>query len=207
MLLVAHELQTGCALVPQIDPMYGPDKLQRSHAGCSSARPVACGSIVMGDSGFGIFQVAYSCQVNQKNFVFRLTSQRFKMLVKQATLVEQEDDQEGCQTYYLNWQPSARDRQANPHIPEGSAVEVYLHKLALDNGESLFLVSDIEVDGLSIGGLYERRYDVEFDIRDIKVTMDTERTRAKSVDTVMKELLSSIIAFNLVTQFRRRLLS
>ncbi len=23
MLLVAHELQTGCALVPQIDPMYG----------------------------------------------------------------------------------------------------------------------------------------------------------------------------------------
>ncbi len=80
---------------------------------------------------------------------------------------------------------------ANPHIPEGSAVEVYLHKLALDNGESLFLVSDIEVDGLSIVGSTS----VDTMLSSTFVTCDDgHRTRAKSVDTVMKELLSSIIA-------------
>ncbi|MFO1064332.1 MAG: hypothetical protein U0892_10760 [Pirellulales bacterium] len=50
----------------------------------------------------------------------------------------------------------------------------------------------------------QARYDVEFDIRDVKVTLETERIRAKSVDMMMKELLASIIAYNLVVQFRRQ---
>ncbi|MFO1064871.1 MAG: hypothetical protein U0892_13480 [Pirellulales bacterium] len=29
-LLVAHELQTGCAVVPQIDPMYGPNNVSEA---------------------------------------------------------------------------------------------------------------------------------------------------------------------------------
>ena len=34
--------------------------------------------------------------------------------------------------------------------------------------------------------------------------MDTENIRAKKLDTVMKELLGSVIAYNLVAQFRRQ---
>jgi hypothetical protein len=34
-----------------------------------------------------------------------------------------------------------------------------------------------------------RTYDVEFDIRDLKVTMDTENIQATQLDTVLKELL------------------
>jgi hypothetical protein len=34
--------------------------------------------------------------------------------------------------------------------------------------------------------------------------MDTENIRAKSCDTMMKELLGSVIAFNLVMQFRKQ---
>lgn len=51
---------------------------------------------------------------------------------------------------------------------------------------------------------YQRRYDVEFDIRDLKVTMDTENIRAKSVDTMKKELYGSVIAYNLVAQLRKQ---
>lgn len=204
MLLVAHELQTGCAMVPQIDPMYGPDNSSEAKQAAQAIAELPDNSIVMADSGFGIFQVAWSCKTHKKNFVIRLTNQRFKTLVKQAQRVEKEDEPEGCQTYYLNWHPSAHDRQANPHLPEDASIEVFIHKIELDNLQSLMLVSDIEVDGLSVGQLYEHRYDVEFDIRDVKVTMDTESLRAKSVDTVMKELLGSIIAFNIVTQFRRQ---
>ena len=52
--------------------------------------------------------------------------------------------------------------------------------------------------------LYSKRYDVEFDIRDVKVTMDTENILAQRLDTVLKELMAAIIAFNLVAQFRRQ---
>ncbi len=45
---------------------------------------------------------------------------------------------------------------------------------------------------------------MEFDIRDLKVTMGTENIRAKRLDTVLKELLGSVIAYNLVAQFRRQ---
>ena len=45
---------------------------------------------------------------------------------------------------------------------------------------------------------------MEHDIRDVKVTLDTENIRAKSVDMLHKELLTSMVAYNLVVQFRRQ---
>ena len=66
------------------------------------------------------------------------------------------------------------------------------------------MVSNVAADASSLGELYLRRYDIEFDIRDLKVTMDTENIRAQKLDTVMKELLGSVIAYNLVAQFRRQ---
>ena len=79
-----------------------------------------------------------------------------------------------------------------------------LHDVILDNGKSLYEVSNLEVDASSAAELYSYRYDVEFDIRDIKVTMDTENIRGKSVEMVRKELMTSVVAYNLVAQFRRQ---
>ena len=45
---------------------------------------------------------------------------------------------------------------------------------------------------------------VEHDIRDIKVALDTENLRSQSVEMMKKELLTSIVAYNLVVQFRRQ---
>ncbi len=41
------------------------------------------------------------------------------------------------------------------------------------------------------------------DIRDVKVTLNTERIRAHSREMFEKELLTSLVAYNLVVQFRR----
>ncbi|MEO6436396.1 MAG: IS4 family transposase, partial [Tepidisphaeraceae bacterium] len=41
-------------------------------------------------------------------------------------------------------------------------------------------------------------------IRNVKVVLNTEGIAAKSVDMFTKELLMSIVAYNLVTQFRRQ---
>ena len=44
---------------------------------------------------------------------------------------------------------------------------------------------------------------MEHDIRDVKVTLNTERIRARSREMLEKELLTSLVAYNLVVQFRR----
>jgi len=51
---------------------------------------------------------------------------------------------------------------------------------------------------------YSHRYDVEHDIRDLKVTMSLETIRCRTDEMVKKELLTSIVAYNLVIQFRRQ---
>ena len=200
-LMVAHEMQTGCALVPQVDPMYGPNNSSEAKQAEQIIDRLPENSIVLADSGFGIFSVAFHCQLRAKPFVLGLTKQRYKAYIKKATLIE---EAAGYRTYHLIWNPTAKERKKHPALPADAAVEAFIHQVDLENEQTLELVTSVEVDGLSVGELYRRRYDVEFDIRDLKVTMDSENIRAKSVDTVMKELLGSVIAYNLVAQLRKQ---
>lgn len=201
MLMVASELATGCVLVPEVNAMYGQNNSSEAAQAERVIDRLPHDALVLADSGFGIFRVAYHCESRNKDFVLRLTGSRFKSLRKQATLVE---DEKGFHTWHLQWRPSPHDRKNNPHLPQDAQVEVFVHEIELEGGKKLYLVSNVEADAASLGELYLRRYDIEFDIRDLKVTMDTENLRAKKLDTVMKELLGSVIAYNLVAQFRRQ---
>lgn len=201
MLMVASELATGCVLVPEVDAMYGENNSSEAAQAERVIDRLPGDALVLADSGFGIFRVAFHCDQRDQEFVFRLTASRFKALQKKATLVQ---DEQGFRTWYLPWQPSHKDRKSNPHLPQDATIEVFVHQIELEGEQNLYLVSNVEADAASLGALYLRRYDVEFDIRDLKVTMDTENLRAKKLDTVMKELLGSVIAYNLVAQFRRQ---
>jgi hypothetical protein len=114
------------------------------------------------------------------------------------------DEGEGFKTYYLNWKPSVKDRKSNPGLPDDASIEVFVHEVKLVSGMTLAMVSSLEIDAFSAAELYRHRYDVEFDIRDVKVTMDTENIRAKSVEMVLKEIMTSVVAYNLAAQFRRQ---
>ena len=164
-------------------------------------RRLPAGSIVLADSGSEIFSVASATVQAGREVMFRLTKSRFKPLRRQAAVFEEGD---GYTTWRLRWTPSGKDRQSHPELPEDAAVDVWLREVPLDNGETLYLVTTLPVAAQQVGEFYRRRYDVEHDIRDVKVTLDTERIRAKSVSMVKKELLTSIVAYNLVIQFRRQ---
>jgi len=56
---------------------------------------------------------------------------------------------------------------------------VLLHEVEVSPELTLYLITNLDLDGLSAANIYQRRYDVEFDIRDLKVTLDTENIRAK----------------------------
>lgn len=201
MLMVAAELQTGCALLPQIDPMYGPNRSSEARQSAMIVKELPENSIVMADSGFGIYSVAHHSTRAGHDILFRLTKSRFNSMVKKSKLIDSGD---GYCSYALDWKPSQKDRKTNPDLPIDSVTQVILHCVDLDNGTCLYLVSSLEIDSHSAAELYSRRYDIEFDIRDLKVTMDTENIRARSVSMMKKELMASVIAFNLVMQFRRQ---
>lgn len=200
-MLVAHEMHSSCCLVPEIGAMYGSNnageiKLFKRMV----AERIPSGSIIMADSGFGVFSAAYHSQLNDQRFIFALTAQRFHSHVKRAACVDQGD---GFKSYEYLWNPSPKERRKHPEIPEDAELRVWIHQIELDNGKMIQVVSDLPYDAWTMAELYRHRYDGEFDIRDVKVTMDVENMRARQYDTIMKELYGSVMAYNLVVQFRR----
>ncbi len=200
-LMIANELQSGCAMLPQIDPMYGENNASEAVQAQRIVKELPANSIVMADSGFGIYSVAHHTAAAGHDFLFRLTNSRFQSLCKKAKLI---DEGPTHKSFYLLWRPSAHDRRTNPSLPKDASLEVVLHEVQIRPGETLPLVSNLNLDGVASSNLYSRRYDVEFDIRDLKVTMDAENIRAKSVEMFKKELYTSVVAYNLVAQFRRQ---
>ena len=200
LLLMAHELQSSCALLPEIGAMYGPDNTSEAQLTRQLASRLPRASIVLADAGFGIFSVAHALVSAGQSILLRLTKSRFKSLTRQATLV---DEWEGHRTWRLSWTPSPKDRQSNPELPEDAALDVWVHAVPLGQ-ETLHLVTTLPVSSVQAGEFYARRYDVEHDLRDVKVTLDIESIRAQSVEMFRKELLTSLVAYNLVVQFRRQ---
>lgn len=200
MLMVAHELESGCALIPEFGAKYGPDNTSEARQATAIGRRIPRGSLVLADAGFGIFSVAYAMIGEAHNILFRLTKSRFKALRRQAELIEKTPS---SARYRLTWVPSKRDRDGNPDLPANAQLEVFLHEVELKNGESLYMVTTLAVTSDLAAEYYGRRYDVEHDIRDVKVSLGIENIRAKSDEMVQKELLCSIVAYNLVVQLRR----
>jgi hypothetical protein len=59
-------------------------------------------------------------------------------------------------------------------------------------------ILDESIDGEQIGGLYERRWEGEVDIRSIKATMKMDILRCKSPEMVRKEIWAHLLAYNLL---------
>lgn len=200
MLMVAHELESGCALIPEFGAMYGPKRTSEAKQAAAIASRIPSGSLVLADAGFGIFSVAWAMVGAGHDILFRLTKSRFKALSRRCEVIERTAH---STQYRLTWTPSAKDRQTNSELPAQASLEVVLHEVELENGEYLYLVTTMPIPSEVAAEYYSHRYDVEHDIRDVKVSMGVESIRAKSDEMVQKELLCSVVAYNLVVELRR----
>lgn len=197
LLTVAHELQSGCATIPELGAMYGPDNDSEASQAVRLLDRLPPDSLVVTDAGFGIFFVAHAAVRAGHQLLSRLTKVRFRALVKQATPLA------GGKRFRLAWRPSAKERAAHPELPADACVEVELHEATLPDGEPLYLVTTLSLETAEAARWYARRYDVEHDIRDVKVTLELEKLRAKSDEMVRKELYCGLVAYNLVQELRR----
>ena len=200
MITVAHELRSGAALRPEFGAMYGDKNTSEAKQAMAIAKRIPAGSIVLADSGYGIFSVVRTMLAEGHGVLFRLTKSRFKSMQRKAELIEQTAT---GKRYRLCWKPSSMDRKTNLDLPADAQIEVELHEIELDGGEKLYLVTSMELSSEQAAELYARRYDVEHDIRDLKVTLGVENMRAQSDEMVRKEMLCSMVAYNLVVQLRR----
>ena len=107
-------------------------------------------------------------------------------------------------TYSHTWRPSVKERQTPPDLPPDAVIEVRLHEIRIHDTLTLFLVTSLPHPAEELSELYRHRGDVEVDLRNLKVVLNTERIEARSVEMFHKELLTSLVAYNLVTQFRRQ---
>jgi hypothetical protein len=200
MLMVAHELESGCALIPDFGAMYGPNRTSEAKQAATIASRIPPGSLVLADAGFGIFSVAWAMIGAGHDVLFRLTKSRFKALSRRAEVI---DETAQSSRYRLRWTLSAKDHQTNPELSAKACLQVFLHKVELAGGEYLYLVTTLPISSELAAEYYSHRYDVEHDIRDMKVSMGIENIRTKSDEMVQKELLCSVVAYNLVVGLRR----
>jgi len=201
LLVVAHELASGAALRPVVGAMYGENAVSETALAGEAIEQLPEDGIVVADAGFGIFWVAWEAHLAQRDFLIRQTKQRFMALRRKATVVER-----GARstTYSLKWSPSAKERKNHPYLPTNAMLEVRLHEIQIHESLTLYLVSNLPHSAERLSDLYRCRVDIETDIRNIKVVLDTENITARSEDMFYKELLTSMVAYNLVIQFRRQ---
>lgn len=206
LLVVAHELESGCATQPEVGAMYGSQAVSETELARACFARLPARSVVLADGNFGIFSVAHSAVQCEHSFLLRMTEPRFNSLRKRAVCVSESDH---AKTWSLTWTPSVKDRKTNPHLPADAAVEVLLHEIVVHENltcvhPKLWLATNLTESAPVAAALYQRRGNVETDIGNIKVVLDTENIRARSVAMFRKELLTSMVAYNLVVQFRRQ---
>jgi len=199
-LAVAHELESGAAVRPEVGPMYGPEAISETELARACLTRLPENSVVLADANFGIFAMAQAIDQTGHSLLLRLTAQRFRAMVKKATLKSQHD---GCTTWSLDWRPSSKDRQSHPELSAHCHLPVLLHEVPIHKDLTIWLVTTLPDSAQDCGTLYGRRGSVETDLSNLKIVLDLENIRATSVPMFHKELLTSMVAYNLVVQFRR----
>jgi hypothetical protein len=204
-LLVAHELESGCALLPEIGAKSGPHAQGEGELAQALLKRLPARSIVLADRNFGTFSVLFAAQQAGHDALVRLTAMRFHKLRRQFLDAAKAaaTPEETNVRWKLVWQPSLADRQNNPWLPAAAEVEIYVHALRVSDKLTLHLVTTWPYSTAEAVALYKRRQDVETDIREVKVLLQTEQLPARSVPMLRKELAISITAYNLVIQVRR----
>lgn len=191
--LVAHDLMSGLAHCPIWGAKYGEHAVGEQTLAKELFRKRKTPQVFVGDCNFGVFSVVYSAQQYGHESLFRLTEARAKRVLGTTPAPETE----------CIWRPTAADRKSNSEIPVDALIrgkliaqKVFCKKQGV---QMLYLFTTIaDASREEILNLYSRRWEIETDLRYLKVPLRLDELRTKSPEMVEKELISAVIAYNLV---------
>jgi hypothetical protein len=158
---------------------------------------LSAGDVVLADALFDNYYLA--CELRQRgiDLVTRVQAERVG-----SRTVESRPDGD-----IIVWQrpnkPRGMTGEQYRQYPESLTMrQVSVDATGKDNRAEQFKVVttilDTSIDGGQIGGLYERRWDGEVDIRSIKSTMKMDILRCKTPEMVEKEIWVHLLAYNLL---------
>jgi len=193
--LVAHELQTGLAMRPQWGPMYGSEAVSEQRLLEAGIDRLPTDAVVIGDSNFGVFSVAWTATQKGHPVLLRLTSARAKRLAGEAL-------QDGIDRPVV-WKPSREDRRSHPDLPPEACVRgrLIVRLVQPNDGQQPFLLAlflTLPEAAAEVLLLYGQRWNVETDLRTLKSQLRMEQLGCATPEMAAKEIEMGIAAYNLV---------
>jgi len=152
-------------------------------------------SVLMGDSNFGVFSVAFAATQRGHDVLLRLQPNRAGVVGRGLPL-QSGLDQQVC------WRPSAYERKKHPDLPADACVRGRLiaQQVKTSNGSSvtLYLFTSLQLTVEQLVELYGQRWKVETDLRSLKRTVELQVLHCRSANMIAKELVLAIVGYNLV---------
>jgi hypothetical protein len=160
-------------------------------------RAAVPGWVWVGDANFGAYRIAQVAHHQQQDLVVRLRTDRVQRWIRHQPMRSGEDRS-------VSWS-GANNQYIEPDLPAPDIAGRLLYVRVERDGFRpmdvyLFttLTDRLTYSTQAILALYARRWNVELNLRHLKITMAMEELRAKSVDMVRKELLVGLLAYTLM---------
>jgi hypothetical protein len=198
--VAAHELSTGLSPRWEWGPMYGPDATSETALAKSLLPRLPDSAVLVYDRNFGIFAMTHGAIEAGHDVLVRMTEKRFRAVTEGM-------QRHGPGEWIGVWRPTRWDRQSNPGLPADAAVHGRFVELRLmHEGKEVVLLlftTLMTATHEELAALYRRRWDIESDIKDVKITLEMHVLLGRGVDIVEKEMILGVVAYNLTLMVRR----
>ena len=193
--LVASDLYTGLAMRAEWGPLNGSQAVSEQGLLERAIDRLPSGALVLADSNFGVFSVAYTAVQRGHPVVLRLTTARAQRLA--GGVLRDGIDQRSV------WRPSRDDRRSHPGLSAQACVEgrLIVRLVQPSNGEAAFLLAvftTLTDPPEEICKLYGYRWRIETDLRTLKTTLRMDELTCTTPQMVAKEMNLGLLAYNLV---------
>ena len=201
-LLVMHDLITGLAMRPVWGPVNGKKPVSEQALLERALVLLPDEAVLLGDSNFGVFSVAYAADQSHHPVLLRLTLARAQSLYRGRGVLQDGIDQR------VQWKPSRDDRRrykerTGKELPADAAVSgrLIVRQVQPSNGKDAFLLplfTTLETDADVLTQVYGRRWNIETDLRTLKTMLRLDQLTCTLPEMVDKEIPIAILAYNLV---------
>jgi putative transposase len=197
-LALAFELESGMAIRPETGVMYG-DKAESELDVAMRLLPrIPANSLIIADRLYDKFGFWHRAVSQGYELITRLSKAQCGALLKKTV----RSIAKGVS--YCQWVPSARTHKTYPDLPDDAKLTVYVYEFVGHSGQPMMVASTLKMTLEKVAELYDRRADIETDIRHWKGLLEMSNLRSKSVEMVEKEVALSSLSFNLIVQIRRQ---
>lgn len=197
-LAIATELSTGLVIRPELGAMYGPNAISETQLGMKVIDRLPRNSLIIADSGFGIFRTAWHALTTNRYFLLRISTALFGSLSKR---MEKQGVQFDGNRAKIVWPASRKNLKSSPWLPKNGCIEIYLHRIQV-GASWIYLIENCGMPTKKASEFYLQRVNIETDIENVKVRLEGEELKGKSTEAAQKELSIIILHYQLIAATR-----